>query len=246
MKRSIIFSLIFIWNLLIIPAVYSWQLPLEVTVSGGNGEIIRSRLVAGVEKEATDGYDNLWDTPALITSPDPDSPVTLSAYFSRDINDDLRPDLVSGNRYLWKDIRGTAKAGDTVWHITLDSIPKGKNVTVKWDVPQGNLKANERLVLKDNGTAGTDSQPAVTDIMQASSYEFVSEGYGSRSMSLVLTTGRANDSNGGSWNGLGCGTIKTGRSNTSSWKNDSLVNLFLLFSPLFFWRFRRRWSASRR
>ena len=31
---------------------------------------IYNRLVAGIEAGATDGFDNLWDAPALTASPD--------------------------------------------------------------------------------------------------------------------------------------------------------------------------------
>ena len=245
MNRSVIYSLILILNLLVAPSVYSWQLPLEVAVSYENGEKMRSKLVAGIEKEATDGYDNLWDTPALITTPDPDAPVTLRAYFSRELQKDVNPVIVSGNKYLWKDIRGPARSGDTVWYITLDSIPEGKNVVLSWAAPQGLLKANEKLVLKDSGVAGPDGHPVVTDVIEASSYEFVSDGQDSRYLSLVLSTVQAN-SRGGSGSGFGCGTIKSGSDNKFHPEADALITLILLFSPLFFRRLRLLRSASRR
>ena len=43
---------------------------------------IYNRLVAGIEAGATDGFDNLWDAPALTASPDPEKKPVLRAYFS--------------------------------------------------------------------------------------------------------------------------------------------------------------------
>src|SRR3990172_2398581 len=82
-----------------VPSVQAWQLPVEIAVSSDTGEKTYIKMVVGLEKGATDGFDNLWDTPALASHPDPDRAMLLNAYV-----------LVKGRTgetgRLWKDIRG--------------------------------------------------------------------------------------------------------------------------------------------
>ena len=70
---------------------------------------IYNRLVAGIEAGATDGFDNLWDAPALTASPD------------------LKRSRCSGHVFspaLWKDIRGPVKGNQ--WDLIIDSVPEGR------------------------------------------------------------------------------------------------------------------------
>ena len=191
--------LIFIFSLDSTSA-YAWKLPIEVSIGAENCEKVYNRLVVGIEPDATDDFDNLWDTPALTSRPDPDSPLVLRAYLNgkESVGVETRP--------LWKDIRGAKTSGDTAWEITIGTVPQGKRVVISWDVPQGLFKKGERLVLKDNEKAGDDGEPIKTDMTQASNYEFVSNGEGSRSLSLVYSKDRQPS---GCGSGFGCGTIRS-------------------------------------
>src|SRR3990172_8432615 len=87
-----------------VPSVQAWQLPVEVAVSSDTGDKTYIKMVVGLEKGATDGFDNLWDTPALSSHPDPDRTVLLNAY----IHGNGR---TGETGRLWKDIRGKEKPG---------------------------------------------------------------------------------------------------------------------------------------
>ena len=211
----------FLFFIINISSAYAWKVPIEVATSADNGEKIYSRLVAGVESGATDGFDNLWDTPALTTSPDPEKEPVLRAYFSP---------------ALWKDIRGPVKKGNR-WDLIIDSVPEGKDVVVSWIKPQGMLRTGERLVLRDNDKVNVDGVPVETDVMQISNYMFVSDGEGPRSLSLVLSGGASESASSGGGSGFGCGTVKAA-GNKPPDRGASLPEIMLLLLPLVFLRLR--------
>src|SRR3990172_7211609 len=119
-----------------VPSVQAWQLPVEVAVSSDKGEKTYIKMVVGLEKGATDGFDNLWDTPALTSHPDPDRALLLNAYIHG------KGSTVETGR-LWKDIRGVEKSGSSEWVIKIALPPMGKMVSVKWSVPDGIFSAEE-------------------------------------------------------------------------------------------------------
>jgi hypothetical protein len=213
--------------------IHAWQFSIEVSAYNDNGVKVYNRLVAGTESGATDGFDNLWDTPALINSTDPENEPLLRAYFT--------PSLVShsqgsGFNALWKDIRGPVK-GKTTWDITVDSVPEGKNVVVAWNMPQGMLKAGDRLVLMDNDKVGADDHPVQTDVTQASNYVFISDGEGARSLSLVLLKESSGSSRSGGGSGFGCGTVKSD-DNTPPNSGTSALGIVVLLMPMIFLKLR--------
>ena len=211
---------------------YAWKLPIEVSTATDNGDKVYNKLVVGIEPDATDGFDNLWDTPAIVSHPDPDAPLLLRSYITPflSIEEGQGGSGEAGMSGLWKDIRSTTSKGDTVWEIAVDSVPKGKTVDISWNVPQGLLKAGERLVLKDNDRIGTDGKPAETDMTWASNYSFVSESEEPKSLSLVLSKEAVNNSKSGSGSGFGCGTVKPNNNGSANGGEDafSIVMLFLL------------------
>ncbi|MCC6544405.1 MAG: hypothetical protein IT392_07885 [Nitrospirae bacterium] len=230
---AIFVFIIIISNFLLCPPHASaWKFPIEVSTVSDNGEKIYNKLVIGKEQGATDDLDYLWDTPALTSHPDSDHPLILRAYLSG---------KAAGGKQsvqLWKDIRGFAD-GNTMWRISIDSVPKGKKVVLTWDIPQDMLKSGERLILKDNGSAGSDGQPQQTDISMESSYSFLSTDEGTRSMSLELS--KASVRNG---NGLGCGTIRSHRDGPESGGID-VLSVACLFLPIIFFKSRRFFSFRR-
>src|SRR3972149_10899772 len=73
MKKSGL--IIFLGLLFFSQAAYAWKVPIEVVRQTAEGEKAFHKLVVGIESGATDGFDNLWDTPALLPQPDPETVV---------------------------------------------------------------------------------------------------------------------------------------------------------------------------
>lgn len=216
--------------LLNISPALAWQIPIEVATFNDNGEKIYNKLIAGVEPDATEGFDNLWDAPPLITPPDPVNKPSLRAYFTLPALSIGETGRKTGNteQALWKDIRGPSDK-EIRWDITIDSVPTGKPVIISWDTPQ--LKPGERLVLRDNDSTDPDGKPVEKDMSQAPGYEFVSYGEEPRSLSMVLSK-QASDSSSSSGSGLfGCGTVRPHRDNTHS-SGTSALGVVVLFSPV--------------
>lgn len=227
------FSVTFLLLIFNFSSAWAWKLPLEVSTVSDNGKKVYNKLVVGIESGATDGFDNLWDTPALVSNPDTDSPVLLRAYLKNDM--EAREDL----HQLWKDIRGTVPNGSrTTWDIAIDSVPAGKPVVISWEIPAGAISKGERLILKDSNKLGPDKNPVQMDITQTSEYSFVSGEGETRSLSLTLS--RPKSSRSKSSSGFGCGTIKPNSddSGNGSGRSDASA-ILLLFSPLLLSRFIR-------
>lgn len=228
-----IFNFTFLILLSTFSPAFAWKLPLEVSTVSDDGKKVYNKLVVGIESGATDGFDNLWDTPALVSNPDSNSPVLLRAYLKNDM--EAREDL----HQLWKDVRGTAPNGSrTTWDITVESVPAGKPVLIKWEIPAGAISKGERLVLKDNNKPGTDNNPVQVDITQTSEYSFVTEEGDARFLSLTLTKPKSSHSKSSS--GFGCGTIKPDNNDSDSGNGMGGISaVLLLLSPLLLTRFIR-------
>lgn len=229
MRKLIIFGFVLLLQTVVIPSSYAWKVPLEVTTTV-DGEKVYNKLVVGIEPDATDNFDNLWDTPAILSHPDSENHILMEAYLNGKGNGP------EGTKHLWKDIRGTATKGDTAWDITIDYVSAGKSVVISWNAPQGLLKKGERLVLKDNDSSGSDGQPIQVDMTAASNYTFESAGGEPRSLSMVLSKEAANNTSSGGGSGFGCGTV---RPHTGGGPSNGLIALFnmtLLFAPVLFFR----------
>ena|SRR4030067_323505 len=212
-----------------VSSVHAWQLPIEVAVSSDTGDKTYIKMVVGLEKGATDGFDNLWDAPALASHPDPDRAQLLNAYIHG------KGSTAETGR-LWKDIRGVEKSGSTEWVIKIAPLPMGKIVSVQWSIPDGMLIAGERLVLKDNNNLDKDGRPAETNVLGTPGYEFTSDGDGEKTLSMVYSRDSSGGSSGGS--GFGCGTVKD-RGGDSGGTGTIDIMAFILFSP-FILRFIRK------
>ena len=204
-------------------SVQAWQLPVEVAVSSDTGDKTYIKLVVGLEKGATDGFDNLWDTPALTSHPDPDRALLLNAYIHG------KGSTVETGR-LWKDIRGKDKSGSTEWVIKIAPPPRGKVVSAQWSLPDGIFSAEERLVLKDNSNLDKDGRPAETNVMDEAGYEFTSDGDVEKTLLMVYSRESSDSSPGGS--GFGCGTVKD-RGADSANPGNHVIMMVILFSPFF-------------
>lgn len=225
--------LILVFNFFLLsPDACAWKVPIEVSTLSDKGEKVYNKLVVGKEQDATDGFDNLWDTPALDSHPDPDKPVILRAYLRGNGNG------AGGTSRLWKDIRGMGAEDETTWEMRIDSVPEGKSVVIRWDIPQGLFKAGERLLLKDNGRSGADGEAVQVDTAGETNYTYVSGGEDARSLSLVLSEEPASRSRSGSGSGFGCGTVKPERGMPSD-GGTVAPSVILLLSPLFFFKLLR-------
>lgn len=237
----LIFHFLFLILIFNLPSAFAWKMPIEVAADGEDGGKVYNRLVVGVEAGATDGFDNLWDAPALDSHPDPDSPVMLRAYLlSRTAP--TPPGPIPIDR-LWKDIRGPAK-GDTAWEITVASVPAGKSVVINWDAPQGLLKKGERLVLRDNNATDPDGGPMQTDIMQASNYTFISRSEEPRSLYLTLSKEPAESRRSGGGSGFGCGMVRADAGSGPQDGGTAATGMAIILSPLLLWIFRRYRSCA--
>lgn len=225
---------------------YAWKLPIEVATYTDTSEKVYNKLVVGIEPDATNGFDNLWDTPAILSRPDPDSPPALRAYITPTPPLLLQEEGKKGggdvDQRLWKDIRGPAK-GDTTWEINVNSVPIGRPVIIRWEMPQEALKAGEKLVLRDNGRLGSVDKPVQTEMAEESSYAFLPGDEGTRSLSLVLSkedgSSRSNDGS-----GFGCGTIRPHRDGPSD-GGTAILSITLLLIPLLFVKLLRRLTHLR-
>jgi len=216
-------------------SVSAWQIPIEVSTVNSENAKVYNRLVAGVESGATDNFDNMWDTPALNTSPDPANESGLTAYILGKPFSTLR-DSDAATR-LWKDIRGPV-SDLTRWDLVIDSVPEGRSVVVSWSLPQGVLKAGERLVLQDDDMVGPDGKPVAADLIGKSNYVFVSNGEGAKRLSLVLSKETKSSSDSGG-SGFGCGTVKSQNDGPPD-SGAAAVIVIIIFSPLIFIRMLRR------
>lgn len=226
--------LIFIFLIFNCPSAFAWKLPLEISTVAEDGKKVSNKLVVGIEAGATDGFDYIWDTQALVSNPNPDNPAVLRAYIKNDSAG--REDL----KQLWKDIRGTGNGGSsTTWDITVNSVSAGKSVDISWDIPPGALKDGERLVLKDNSKPGNDNKPVQIDITQSPGYSYVSGDGETRSLSLTLSRPKGNNNSHKGSSGLGCGTIKQNNNNDSADSRGSAAAILILFIPLAVLRFIR-------
>ena len=238
MYKVIIYSTILISQILFgLSTAYAWKMPFEVSTTTDEGLKIYNKLVIGVESGATDRFDNLWDTPALLLQPDPDAAVYLSAYITGNDND------TQGGNKLWKDIRDSISKRDIIWDITVESAPAGKTIAISWIIPQGILETGERILLRDNDKLDADGKPVEVDISKASNYTFVSADM-SRSLYIVLSKKSANSSSSGSGSGFGCGTIRSFRDGSND-SGMSALNIIILFSPLVILKLFRLYPVTR-
>lgn len=124
----------------------------------------QNRLQAGVRDGATDGYDLIWDSPALL------SPDGFNSFF-------YHPEWNSPSPFFWRDIK--AFDGIKVWEFTVNSA-NGANIIILWDltyVPAGEISL--KLIDLDNPEVKIDMQ-------MNNNYSFTSTGV--KKFNLIATT----------------------------------------------------------
>lgn len=223
-KQIFLLSIIIFSFLILSQPAFAWKIPVEISTTGDNGEKVYNKLVVGVEPDAMDGFDNLWDTRAMLSHPD-QGKLILRAYLSS------KDKKGNETNQLWKDIKGTT-TGDKAWDINIESVPAGKSVGIKWDVPDVLITSGERLLLRDNDKTGLDGRPVEIDVTEEAIYSYISDGADTRSLTLTLSKEVKAKSKKGSSSGMGCGTITYGEKPPSN-GSDAFLSMLLLLSPLF-------------
>lgn len=130
----IIFSVLNLYGI----DIKNWEASLYVYEGSA-----QNRLQAGIRDGATDGYDLLWDSPALL------SPNGFNSFF-------YHPEWNLPSPYFWRDIK--AFDGTKVWEFTVNST-NGANIIILWDltyVPASEISL--KLIDLDNPGVEIDMQ----------------------------------------------------------------------------------------
>ena len=124
-------------------AYMDWQSDIEVTVpiynkDGKRTGTARNRLTIGQNKDATDGYDGLWDTDAFLSG-------AIMAYFP------------TSKTNLWRDNK--ALGPEKIWNMNVVSTETGQKITITFKRIQ--FPQNAALYLTDLSTGQTINLTAV-------------------------------------------------------------------------------------
>lgn len=143
----ILMAMILLFGMLsIAEAAPQWQATVWVASGGGN-----LRLVLGGDDTATDGFDNVWDSYAMLGG-------QLRPYF-------YRPDWHPVFKNYWRDIRAKAPGNTTEWPFVIESDMYNKDVTLTWDLSLA--PKNYTLSIIDETTG------RVIDMRSSPSYKFL-------------------------------------------------------------------------
>lgn len=110
------------------------QVNLEISTPDPDSDtgVASNRLVMGADTTATDGYDNKFDTIALLNGP-------LQAFFAH-------PEYEAGYQKLWRDFRNNSLPKE--WEIEVVSSNANNTVNITWEISaQKNILLN--LIDKD-------------------------------------------------------------------------------------------------
>ncbi len=150
MKKIIAFAFVILSTINLYGSdLKNWEVSLYVYEGSS-----QNRLQAGIRDGATDGYDLLWDSVALLSS----NP--FNAYF-------YHPDWNTSSPFFWRDI----KAFDVVkeWNFTVNST-MGVDALIVWDLTY--VPVNE-ISLKLIDTENPDRE---IDMLLNNNYSFKSTG----------------------------------------------------------------------
>lgn len=145
-RRLIIIMLILFGMLSIAEAAPQWE--ATIWVASGDGNL---RLALGADETATDGFDNVWDSYAMLGG-------QLRPYF-------YRPDWHPVFKTYWRDIRAKAPGNTTEWLFVIESSMTIKDVKITWDLSR--VPKDYSLSLIDDTTGQT------IDMRTRASYNFV-------------------------------------------------------------------------
>jgi len=217
-ENIILLGLITIFVLLVnITPVRAWKISFFISVKN-NPEIAKSVLKAGMEPDATDGIDRIWDVSSF--PPLPGQMKQLQAYFIIPSDNSTK---------LMRDIRNINDKR-AIWDMHIESIPPDGDVQMEWSISDPS-DIHGVLLLKDMEIGTT------IDLLKVSEYKF-STSKGVRTFQILYTKESPSDSRSGS--GLGCGiTGGPGQGKPTSNIQSILASILVLLSPLmlrYVWR----------
>lgn len=120
----------------------AWTVHMKVSVPDSRAAdgTVWNHLIAGVQDGATDDYDSVWDTLAMVESDDPVQSMFTHGTLPEDKNNDGIIDnwncrSAEGgyddyNCSLWRDIRGFEE--EKVWSFQVFSPVAGGTITIEW------------------------------------------------------------------------------------------------------------------
>ena len=214
-----ILSIIILTTILIVTGAVTgmtaWQLTLDVSTPDPNSDtgIASNKLIIGTEPNATDTYDNTFDTVVLLKGP-------VQAYI-------LHPEYATEQQKLWRDLRSDALPKE--WTIEINSPEEGNTINIKWGI---NAPDNLNFTLIDQ-----DNNQEI-GIRASSEYSYNSTSNSQKKFLLrvsentAVTTGGNNDGN--TAKGGGCGYIKdiSGNNRFPGGPGSAVLNMTILFAPL--------------
>lgn len=134
-----------------------WTMHMKVSVpdAGGADDTVWNHLIAGVNKNATDGYDKTKDTVAWVETDDPVQAMFVHGTVPEDSNNDglidqwtcPLPDegYTDQNCSLWRDIREIRASGK--WLLAILTTSNGATVSLNWSLER--MSENVDIMLVD-------------------------------------------------------------------------------------------------
>ncbi len=139
----------------------AWQLPIDVSKSGSDGDLLTQTLTIGQEAAATNGFDSGIDSPIPPFLEDREQNISYLL--------GLEPEYDR----LAQDIRGFTEPGAPSWFITVELGEEADSLELTWDptvLPETDDPVSISLI---NGYGGADpTQSAPTDMRETSSLSF--------------------------------------------------------------------------
>lgn len=195
----------------------AWQLNLEISTPDTNADtgIASNKLVIGTDPNATDEYDNQFDTIALLDGP-------VQAFFNH-------PEYEPGHQKLWRDFRKDSLPKE--WEIEVQS-EVNKPVNITWQINTADpLKLT--LIDKSNNQEIAMRSSAKYSYSNGASMPKIFLLKVDEEINTIPSTG--SQSSGGGSKGGGCGYIKNigkGKKMDINEYGQNTLNMLILITPL--------------
>lgn len=191
----------------------AWQVNLDISTPDPNSDtgIASNKLVIGTDPNATDGYDNQFDTIALLDGP-------VQAYISH-------PEYAAGQQKLWRDIRMDSLPQE--WEIEVEAVDS-KDISITWQI---DTMENLQFTLTD-----MDTNKEIR-LKSSTAYSYRNTSSLPKSLLLRVEEGSLNiKQTGKSGKGGGCGYIikNAGKreGNSVNEYGQNTLNMLILITPL--------------
>lgn len=180
-------------------ALATWQINIDVSTADPNADtgIASNKLYIGMDPAATDGYDNKFDTIALLGSP---KQAPIHAYL-------FHSEYPVEQQKLWRDFRGDSLPQE--WELEIESGAISNPINIIWEINAPN-HYNFILIDKDTGQE--------IDITQSTEHSYTNNATLSKKFLLKIAEETPSTSptpttdvkgSGGGSKGGGCGYVKS-------------------------------------